>query len=88
MIHSLAGGVIKSGGLHTFVKVKFPSGEERWYLSDDTPVMVGLKVAAPYGGDIAVGIAVRVDGGVSEQATPIPFKRAEKIISVIFDEEE
>ena len=79
MIHSLSGGVIKDGGRHTFVKVKFDDGEERWYLSDEFSPLNGMKVAVNYN--------VRVDTNLSGQATPIPVKRAESVISVIFDEE-
>ncbi|MBR1867573.1 MAG: hypothetical protein IJ800_03230 [Clostridia bacterium] len=87
MIHSLSGGVIKDGGRHTFVKVKFDDGEERWYLSDEFSPLNGMKVAVNYNGRVCVGKVVRVDTNLSGQATPIPVKRAESVISVIFDEE-
>ena len=87
MIHSLSGGVIKDGGRHTFVKVRHDDGEERWYISDEIAPLVDMKVAVEYGGGICVGRVVRVDANLSGQATPVPVKKAGKIISVVFDEE-
>lgn len=88
MIHSLSGGVIKDGGLHTFVKVRI-DGEPnaRWYLSDDMPVLVGMRVVVPSGGKNVEGVAERVDRGLTVQATPVPFGKAERVISVVFDED-
>ncbi|MBQ7642367.1 MAG: hypothetical protein IJS67_00545 [Clostridia bacterium] len=88
MIHSLSGGVIKSGGSHTFVKVRFIGGDQLWYLSDDFALTEGMKVYAPHGGQPECGYVVRVESKVSEQASPVPIKKAEKVISVLFDDEE
>ncbi len=82
MIHSLSGGVIKDGGLHTFVKVDFGNDVVRWFLCDDYPVEVGYNVIAPLGRQSARGVAVRVDKWVDERSTPIPYKHAQSVISV------
>ena len=87
MIHSLSGGVIKDGGRHDFVKLKFQSGEERWYLSDEFSLSVGMKAIAFLNGKTQTGEVVRADSNLSAQATPVPLKTAEKIVNVVFDEE-
>ena len=87
MIHSLSGGVIKDDGGHTFVKVVI-RGEEtgRWYLSDEFPVLVGMRVVVPFKDGHAEGVVERVDAGLSAKATPIPLGKAQSVISVVFDE--
>ena len=81
MIHSLSGGTIRDKILHTFVKADFGDGVPRWYLCDDLPVETGYKVTAAVGGKVCGGTAIRVDKWVSEETSPIPFKRAQSIIS-------
>ena len=75
MIHSLAGGVIKDGGMHTFVKVENGAGAI-WLLCDDFSVEVGDTVVYEgKDGWLKRGIAVKVDKNVSGQTPPVPINR-------------
>lgn len=78
MIHSMSGGVIKDVGSYTFVKVrKTDADAPRWYISD-FEVQEGDKVIVP-GGDVAT--VIRVEYNVDGRVTPIPLKRAQKLVS-------
>ena len=82
MIHSMSGGVLSEYGTYTFVKVKF-EGDERpyWYVCD-FEVAEGDTVSAPFGaGGLGKPATVlRVEHNVSGQVSPIPIKRAKKLL--------
>ena len=87
MIHSMSGGVIKDTGSYTFVKILF-DGEEtpRWYISE-FDLDEGDRVTAPdFNNRVAPATVVRVERNVSGQVTPVPVRRAKKIISKIAGE--
>lgn len=82
MIHSMSGGVLSEYGTYTFVKVKL-DGDERpyWYVSD-FDVAEGDRVLAPFGvGGQKAATVLRVEQNVSGQVSPIPIKRAKKLLS-------
>lgn len=82
MIHSLSGGVLSEDGYHTVVKVKF-FGEDKvgYFLCDDFRVSVGDKVVVEsLGCGTEEGEVLRVDKNVSEKCSPVPVKRARKVL--------
>ena len=83
MIHSLSGGVIKGDGTHRIVKVKTSLGE-RWYLCDEFAVSAGDKVIVPVGKGVETAEIIKAET-VSEKASPIPVKRAESVINIVFE---
>ena len=82
MIHSMSGGVLSEYGTYTFVKVKF-EGDDRpyWYVCD-FDVSEGDRVSAPFGagGMGKPATVLRVEQNVSGQVSPIPIKRAKKLL--------
>lgn len=81
MIHSLAGGVIKENGVHTFIKVDV-DGAPCWYLAGEE-ADAGDFALVPFGrsGALRQGEIVKVEV-CSEQTAPYPMNRikaAEKI---------
>ena len=79
MIHSLAGGTIKDGGIHTFILVKISnSNEEKWYLSDEWSVEVGDDVYVEFKGQIETAKVVRIEKTLG-QAGPVPIGRLTQI---------
>jgi len=85
MIHSLAGGKIKDLEYADFVKVRFDYlGESKvgWYTTDLIDLNLGDKVAVPYGSPATevVGTVEKIERNLSSQLSPIPIKRARKII--------
>ena len=84
MIHSLSGGVIKGEKTHRIVKVLTTAGE-RWYLCDEFAVSVSDKVIVPVGSGAETVEVVRVES-VTETASPIPLKRAESVINIVFED--
>ena len=87
MIHSLAGGIIKTNEPVDFAKVKLIKEEQiAWYLCTNYPQLKqGDKVLVPYGlnKELKQAIVLRIDKGISPQVTPIPIKRASFIDSII-----
>ena len=85
MIHSLAGGVIKTNEPVDFAKVKLEKKEQiAWYLCSHLPQLKqGDKVLVPYNEKLIEAVVLRVDKGISPQVTPIPIKRAKCIHSII-----
>ena len=77
----MSGGVIKDVGSYTFVKVTFDDGGIAWYISD-FDVAEGDRVKAPRGvGNIGTSATVvKVEYNVNGQVTPVPLKRAKKLI--------
>lgn len=84
MIHSLSGGVLDGDGYHTIVKVNADfQGEKRigFYVCDEFRVVAGDKVIVETrDGSSAEGEVLKVDKNVSEKCSPVPIKRALKII--------
>lgn len=82
MIHSMSGGVLDEYGTYTFVKVRL-DGDERpyWYVCD-FQVSEGDRVLAPFGvsGVGRPALVMRVEQNVSAQVSPIPIKRAKKLL--------
>ena len=85
MIHSMSGGVLSEYDSYTFVKVEF-DGEPapQWYISD-FDVEAGDRVKAPFGraGEVKTGVVARVERDVNGQVTPVPVKRAKRLISKV-----
>ena len=81
MIHSMSGGVLSEYGTYTFVKVKF-DGDDRpyWYVSD-FEVEEGDRVSAPFGTTNKPATVLRVEHNVSGQVSPVPIRRAKKLIA-------
>ena len=79
MIHSLSGGVIKSGGTHRIVRVG-----GRWFLSDEFAVAVGDKVFVESDGKIVKDTASEVKI-VAEAETTVRIKSLSSVINVAFE---
>ena len=84
MIHSMSGGVLDEWGTYTFAKVVFDGGDGKpyWYVAE-FEVDEGDKVLAPFGGG-NVGkptTVIKVERGVSGQVSPVPVRRAKRLIS-------
>ena len=79
MIHSLAGGTIKDGGVHTFILVNINNlNEEKWYLSDEWSVDVGDDVYVEFKGQMETAKVVRVEKALG-QAGPVSIGRLTQI---------
>lgn len=82
MIHSMSGGVLDEYGVYTFAKVKF-DGDDRpyWYISD-FEIAEGDRVSAPFGvgGLSKPATVVAVEHNVSAQVSPVPIKRAKRLL--------
>ena len=85
MIHSLAGGVIREKKYFDFAKVRFETGEVYWYISPIENLKAGDTVLVPVGreNEPTVAYVLRIDKHVSEQVSPIPAKRAKKILQIL-----
>ena len=85
MIHSLSGGVIREKKYYDYAKVRFDSGEIYWYISTFENLKPGDRVLVPAGRDEQKmeAYVIRIDKHVSEQVSPIPAKRAKKIIKIL-----
>lgn len=85
MIHSLSGGVIREKKYFDFAKVRFDNGEIYWYVSTFDDLKAGDRVLVPVGRDDKEmeAFVIRVDRHVSEQVSPIPAKRAKRIIKIL-----
>ena len=85
MIHSLAGGEIKVNEPVDFAKVKIiEKNQIAWYLCTHLPQLKqGDKVSVPYNEELVEAVVLRVDKGVSPQVTPIPLKRAKKVVRIL-----
>ena len=82
MIHSMSGGVLSEYGTYTFAKVKFDDDERPYWYVCDFEVQEGDIVSAPFGaGGLGKPATVlRVEQNVSGQVSPIPIKRAKKLL--------
>lgn len=82
MIHSMSGGVLSEYGSYMFVKVKFDDDEKPYWYVCDFEVDEGDRVCAPFGaGGLGKPATVlRVEKNVSGQVSPIPIKRAKKLL--------
>lgn len=83
MIHSLSGGVIREKKYFDFAKVKLETGEIYWYISTIKTLKPGDMVAVPYGNGEAKAFVIRIDKHISEQVSPIPVKRAKKVLRIV-----
>ena len=87
MIHSLSGGIMKDKKTFDFAKVElldeYYSGIF-WYISDIKDLKENNIVLVPFiNNDIKLKAKVlRVDKNVKEDCSPIPIKKAKKIISI------
>lgn len=79
MIHSMSGGVLSDGELHTFVKA---DGEAAgWYLCP-VPVKAGDRLLLPLGTGTCEGTAVKVER-CTAQTAPISPRRAREVLRVL-----
>lgn len=89
MIHSLAGGSIRDISYLDFAKVEILEGVQKgswfWYIADIPNLKALDEVMVPLGinNQKTRGKVLRIDYGVSSQNSPVPTKRAKKIISKI-----
>lgn len=85
MIHSLSGGVIREKKYFDFAKVRFETGEVYWYISTFENLKAGDRVLVPVGreNEPTPAYVLRIDKHVSEQVSPIPAKRAKKILQIL-----
>ncbi len=85
MIHSLAGGVIKTNGVYDFAKVRFlePPYNDRpyWYLCPFPLAKVGDFAYAPVGrdGNERRAEIIKMERGVNEQCAPVPMNRIREL---------
>ena len=83
MIHSLAGGELRSSKVITVAKLEFEQnpGEFFWYLCEDKNINVGDTVLAPFGiiDDLKQAKVIRLDRDIDSKNFPIPIKRLKKI---------
>lgn len=88
MIHSLAGGSLGKTSVNNFAKVKILEGIFKdkwfWYLTEIKGLKAGEIVIVPVGeSNLRVkGEVLRIDENVSNFCSPVPVKRAKKIINV------
>ena len=82
MIHSMSGGVLSEYGTYTFVKVKFDDDERPYWYVCDFDVVEDDRVSAPFGAGNSgkPATVLRVEHNVSGQVSPIPIKRAKKLL--------
>lgn len=89
MIHSLAGGSIKDIAYNDFAKVQLTSGENAgkwfWYISEIKDLAVGDRVVVPISlqNTRQTGVVLQIVRQVSAYNSPVPTKRAKKIISKV-----
>lgn len=87
MIHSLAGGSIRDINYLDFAKVEILEGAQKgcwfWYITDIPNLNEFDEVLVPLGvsNTKTRGKVLRLDYSVSSQVSPIPIKKAKKIIS-------
>ena len=79
VIHSLSGGIVKGAEYNDFAKVEIAGEGAFWYI-DSFGISVGDYVTVPLGKNLVEGKVLRVDKHVSSQASPVPVKRARKIV--------
>ena len=89
MIHSLAGGEIRELTYADFAKVEIVEdgafkGSKFWYISEIKDVKEGDFVLAPIGVNNRLYKAriERIDKFVNSQVSPVPMKRAKKIVKI------
>ena len=86
MIHSLAGGEVKDIRYCDFAKVQIlegvHSGDIFWYITDVADLKAQDKVIVPLGANNIETLAVvlRVDKCVSAYSSPVPVKRAKRVV--------
>ena len=88
MIHSLAGGILSQTESSDFVKVEIVDNLTEgffWYKSDIIGLKEGDNVLVPFGrlDTLVKGKVIRIDKNVSSQNSPVPFKRAKYINSIV-----
>ena len=88
MIHSMAGGALGNQTFNDFAKVRLleglNKGEIYWYLAINN-LKEGDKVIVPFGlsNKPIMGEVLKVDKGVSSFVSPVPVKKAKKIIRIV-----
>jgi hypothetical protein len=89
MIHSLAGGELRTTETHDFAKVEILegicAGDIFWYISNIKNLKVGDMVLVPLGKNNlpAKAKVLRIDKNVSSQTSPIPPKHAKEILQIL-----
>ena len=89
MIHSMAGGKLRTHDSHDYAKVRVLEGEMAgnivWYLSSFPHLKENDMVLVPVGreGKPEKAIVVRVDHEVNELSFPIPIKRMKSILQIL-----
>lgn len=88
MIHSLAGGDLGKIKVNDFAKVELLEGLSKggifWYITKIEKLKAGDVVLVPFGKANALTKAkvLRVDRGVSSQASPIPTHHAKEVYCI------
>lgn len=88
MIHSLAGGSLGKTSVNDFAKVKILEGELKdnwfWYITEIKGLKEGDQVVVPLGdrNERVKGEVLRIDKSVSNFSSPVPTRRAKKIIKI------
>ena len=89
MIHSLAGGDVRDIRYCDFAKVQIlegvHTGDIFWYITEVKGLKAQDKVIVPLGASNIETLAVvlRVDKNVSAYSSPVPVKRAKKVIKKV-----
>ena len=82
----MSGGKISNVTYCDYAKVKLTNGPFAqgiyWYISI-VGAKQGDKVKVPFGDQIYEGEILRIDKNISSQMSPVPAKRAKKILEII-----
>ena len=83
MIHSLAGGELRTQTIKTLAKLQFEAEPEKfyWYICDIKNVCAGDFVLAPFGiiDSLHKAKVVQVDKNVASTTFPIPFSKLKSV---------
>ena len=87
MIHSLAGGRLRTNSVFDFAKLEFESlpNQYFWYISEIDDLKPDDTVLAPFGvvDEPQKAKVIRVDKNISSTSAPVSIKRIKRIIKKI-----
>ena len=82
MIHSLAGGELKSYEIQNLAQIQFENQDEKfWYITEIKNLKIGDFVLAPFGAidELQKAKVIKIELGIKSQNFPISFKKLKKI---------
>lgn len=87
MIHSLAGGKLRTGKIIDCVKLEFEEipNQYFWYISEIRDLKNGDNVLAPFGliDELKKAKVIRIDKNVSSTSSPMPIKKMKYVFKKI-----